>query len=78
MVTRATLRGDLRLGIDVGGTFTDVVADWGTGAARGKVPSTPDDPEHGVLAACELIATTLKLEVATMLGRVGRFVLERL
>jgi N-methylhydantoinase A len=71
-MTPATASRDIRIGIDVGGTFTDVVADWGAGTARGKVPSTPDDPEHGVFAACELIAATLKLDFATMLGRVGR------
>jgi N-methylhydantoinase A len=72
-MTTAAPRGHIRLGIDVGGTFTDVVADWGTGAARGKVPSTPEDPEHGVVAACELIAAALELDVATMLSRVARF-----
>jgi N-methylhydantoinase A len=72
-MTAAAPPGDIRLGIDVGGTFTDVVADWGTGSARGKVPSTPDDPEHGVLAACELMAATLRLDMATMLGLVVRF-----
>ncbi len=68
-----TAAGNLRLGIDVGGTFTDVVADWGAGAARGKVPSTPEDPEHGVLAACEVMAARLSLDLSTMLGRVARF-----
>jgi N-methylhydantoinase A len=72
-MTAAASPDDIRLGIDVGGTFTDVVAEWGTGSARGKVPSTPDDPEHGVLAACELMATTLRLDMATMLRRVARF-----
>jgi N-methylhydantoinase A len=39
-----------RLGIDVGGTFTDlVVVDEATGALRvGKVLTTPKDPAHGV------------------------------
>jgi N-methylhydantoinase A len=72
-MTTTTPPGGIRLGIDVGGTFTDVVADWGSGAVRGKVPSTPDDPERGVLAACELIAATLQLDVDTFLGRVVRF-----
>src|SRR5262245_56047253 len=41
-----------RLGVDVGGTFTDlVVVDESTGALRvGKVLTTPKDPAHGVEA----------------------------
>lgn len=43
----------VRVGVDVGGTFTDLVAlDEGSGALlRTKVPSTPRAPELGVLAA---------------------------
>ena len=39
-----------RLGVDIGGTFTDlVVIDETTGAARvGKILTTPKDPAHGV------------------------------
>src|SRR5437667_683591 len=39
-----------RLGVDIGGTFTDlVVIDEATGTARvGKVLTTPKDPAHGV------------------------------
>jgi len=41
----------LRVGVDVGGTFTDVVAwDDATGVVRsGKVPTVPADPAQGVL-----------------------------
>jgi N-methylhydantoinase A/oxoprolinase/acetone carboxylase beta subunit len=38
-----------RLGVDTGGTFTDLVADDGRVV---KVPSTPDDPGRAVRAAC--------------------------
>src|SRR5262245_6546696 len=40
----------LRLGVDIGGTFTDLVAiDEATGAARvGKILTTPKDPAHAV------------------------------
>ena len=39
-----------RIGVDIGGTFTDlVVVDETTGAVRvGKVLTTPKDPAHGV------------------------------
>jgi N-methylhydantoinase A len=46
-----------RLGIDVGGTFTDgILIDEETGETRiAKVPSTPRDPSLGFLAAVERI-----------------------
>mgnify|MGYP001813664896 CR=1 FL=1 len=40
-------------GVDVGGTFTDLVAWDGTTLAIGKVPSTPDDQSRGVVAAVD-------------------------
>ncbi len=50
----------VRIGIDVGGTFTDLVAlDEETGRYRKiKVPSTPAQPELGVLAALEALFET--------------------
>jgi N-methylhydantoinase A len=40
----------LRVGIDVGGTFTDFLVVEGDGRARVfKTPSTPDDPSRGLL-----------------------------
>ena len=39
-----------RIGIDVGGTFTDLVAiDAGGATVLAKVPSTPEDPSLGGL-----------------------------
>jgi N-methylhydantoinase A len=48
-------RGRLRVGIDTGGTFTDVVVlDERTGTlTTTKTPSTPADPSVGVLAGAE-------------------------
>ena len=45
----------LRVGIDVGGTFTDVAAfdDAGGELVTLKVPTTPRDPERGVAASLE-------------------------
>jgi N-methylhydantoinase A len=63
----------LRVGIDVGGTFTDIVAVGPTGITRGKVPSTPANPAIGVVAACELIATELGTELSAFLSIVERF-----
>src|SRR5690349_9472863 len=39
----------MRVGVDTGGTFSDVVTD--TGAVR-KLPSTPEDPAAAVREAC--------------------------
>jgi len=38
------------IGVDVGGTFTDVVVWDGTDILTSKVPSTPDDQSRGVVA----------------------------
>ncbi|WP_248897187.1 hydantoinase/oxoprolinase family protein [Haloplanus halobius] len=40
---------DTRVGVDVGGTFTDVVVADADGLSMLKVPSTPDAPDEGVL-----------------------------
>ena len=45
--------GSARLGVDTGGTFTDVVADDGRTI---KVPSTPADPSRAVVDACRNFA----------------------
>jgi N-methylhydantoinase A/oxoprolinase/acetone carboxylase beta subunit len=44
------------VGIDVGGTFTDVVCRGDDGAVRiAKLPTTRDDPSQAVLAALEMV-----------------------
>jgi N-methylhydantoinase A len=45
------------VGVDVGGTFTDVVlADSAGGVCTGKIPTTPDDPRRGVVAGiCDVL-----------------------
>ena len=40
-----------RVGIDVGGTFTDLVALTDEGIVTAKVPSTPEDQSQGVMSA---------------------------
>ncbi|VAV91866.1 N-methylhydantoinase A, partial [hydrothermal vent metagenome] len=59
-------RSGLVVGVDVGGTFTDLVElDQGSGAVRlAKVPSTPDNQAYGVMdalqaAECDLAALGL-------------------
>ena len=64
-----------RIGIDVGGTFTDLVAIDEAGATiLAKVPSTPQDPSLGVLDGLALLAGRLGLERAALLGATERIV----
>ncbi len=45
--------GEIRVGVDVGGTFTDLVALVGGHLVTAKVPSTPRNQAEGVLRALE-------------------------
>lgn len=45
----------VRIGIDIGGTFTDVVAESASGRQHAKVPSTRPDPSEAVTAALAAI-----------------------
>jgi len=49
---RASLQG-LRVGVDVGGTFTDAILLAGEKLAVAKVPTTPHDPSEGIFQAIE-------------------------
>jgi N-methylhydantoinase A len=65
----------LRVGIDVGGTFTDLVCVDAQGRVTiAKVPSTPEDQSLGVMAGLDRLAETLGLDRATMLARTERIV----
>src|SRR5262245_21469770 len=70
------------IGIDTGGTFTDLVLADGAELAVAKVPSTPADPVRAMLAGLELLGgvragdhlvhgTTVALN-ALLTGRVAR------
>src|SRR6516225_2953611 len=64
-----------RIGIDVGGTFTDLVAvDDAGNATLAKVPSTPGDPSLGVLDGLQYLAETLGMERAVLLRKTERVV----
>ncbi|HEY3911891.1 MAG TPA: hydantoinase/oxoprolinase family protein [Stellaceae bacterium] len=64
-----------RIGIDVGGTFTDLVAvDDRGGATLEKVPSTPTDPSEGVLDGLDLLARRLGRGRAALLAETERIV----
>src|SRR6266446_868455 len=64
-----------RIGIDVGGTFTDLVAIDPAGVTTlAKVPSTPEDPSLGVLDGLTQLAESLGLDRAALLGETDRIV----
>lgn len=52
-----TARADVRLAVDIGGTFTDVVLQHGDDQTTAKVLTTPAAPEEGVLDGVEKALT---------------------
>lgn len=63
------------IGIDVGGTYTDLVAiDRDGRTVFAKSPSTPADQSVGVMAGLEELARRLELTRAEMLGQTDRLV----
>jgi len=65
----------LSIGIDVGGTFTDLVAIDAAGrTVFAKSISTPQDQSIGVMAGLEELARRLDLSCAEMLARTRRLV----
>jgi len=64
-----------RIGVDVGGTFTDMVLRDAAGAVRiFKAPSVPADPSEGVLGVLRLAAQQLDLPLTGLLRDCALFV----
>ncbi|GGC34631.1 methylhydantoinase [Siccirubricoccus deserti] len=64
-----------RIGIDVGGTFTDVVGIAADGTQTlAKAASTPHDQSEGVIAGLANLAAALGLPLATLLAQAERIV----
>jgi N-methylhydantoinase A len=64
-----------RIGVDVGGTYTDLVATDESGrTVFAKSPSTPADQSLGVMAGLEELARRLNVTRAQMLGATDRLV----
>ena len=64
-----------RIGIDVGGTFTDIVCVDAHGRiGLEKVPSTPADPSLGVMQGLDALAARLGLVRAALLQQTERIV----
>jgi N-methylhydantoinase A len=65
----------LKIGIDVGGTFTDLVAVDDRGhSTLAKIASTPEDPSIGVMAGLDQLAGLLNLSRAELLAQTERIV----
>jgi len=64
-----------RIGVDVGGTFTDLVAiDEGGLTTLAKVPSTPEDPSLGVLEGLSQLAGRFGVDRTALLRDTERIV----
>ncbi len=67
--TAVHVTGSFRIGIDVGGTFTDVVAVRNDEPPRlFKTPSTPSDPSEAVLVGLGMVADSYNLSVGELVG----------
>jgi N-methylhydantoinase A len=65
----------LTIGVDVGGTFTDLVAIDASGrTVFAKAPSTQSDQSIGVMAGLDELARRMKLSRSEMLAATGRLV----
>jgi N-methylhydantoinase A len=64
-----------RIGVDVGGTFTDLVAVDDSGRVTlAKAASTPSDPSLGVMEGLELLAAALDKGLTSLLAETERVV----
>lgn len=64
-----------RIGLDIGGTFTDLVLAGSDGAVMAfKAPSTPADPAQGVLQAIAGAARAMSIDANALLADVGLLV----
>src|SRR5438067_12652 len=64
-----------RIGIDIGGTFTDLAAVDDAGRITiAKSPSTPHDPSEGLLDGLNVLAGELGIDRAELLAQTERIV----
>ncbi|GAF48130.1 hydantoinase/oxoprolinase family protein [Rhodococcus wratislaviensis] len=60
------------VGVDVGGSFTDIALTTPNGTHRAKAPTNPQDFSDGVLTALELVATHAGCTLTDLLPRIAR------
>lgn len=63
----------LTVGVDVGGSFTDVVVSDGFETWRAKAPTNPGNFAIGVLEGCQKVAEEMGLALPQMILQVSRF-----
>ncbi|BAM86938.1 conserved hypothetical protein [Bradyrhizobium oligotrophicum S58] len=69
------LQGTFRIGVDIGGTFTDVSIVEQAGHVHAiKSPTMPSDPAKSVVAALERAASELGMTLQLLLSRTNLFV----
>ena len=65
----------MHIGVDIGGTFTDLACVDATGRLyTAKTPSTPEDPSRGVMEGLSLLAERMALTLQDMLRATGLFI----
>ncbi len=65
----------IRIGVDIGGTFTDLVAVDASGDIYlAKTPSTPKDPSQGVMLGLGLLGERMGLSLDDLLGAAELFI----
>ncbi len=75
MKQEATIAPPWRIGVDIGGTFTDMALIDASGSLRVfKSPSTPADPARGVMNVLDVAAAALGATVGDLLGQCRLFV----
>ena len=68
-------QGGYRVGVDVGGTFTDLVCLTPDGQViLDKTPTTPDDQSRGVLTGVEQLAGDLGVDTRAFCAAIEAFV----
>lgn len=68
-------KNEFMIGVDVGGTFTDLITLDDQGSIwTEKVPSTLSDPSTGVVGAIEKVSGSLGMSVTELLSNTRRFV----
>ena len=70
-----TVEMSYRIGVDVGGTFTDFVAQSGPRLIKGKVSSRPGNEATSVMEALSAIAEDQGLQLRTLLEAADSIVL---
>ncbi|GJL88534.1 MAG: 5-oxoprolinase [Minwuia thermotolerans] len=75
MKPEAAITPPWRIGVDIGGTFTDMaLIDSGGSLRVFKSPSTPADPARGVVNVLDVAAAALDVTVGDLLGQCRLFV----